>query len=446
MITRRQFIEFGSKTVSAWALADFFGKPDVYAQLPVTPKNTAKTVIFIQMLGGPTHMETWDMKPGPWNPADIDIRSYGGGVTMSNRLFPVLSRQANDLVLLRSCEAWDAAHDRAQYYLQTSYSKNPAFSRERPNIGAVVAYELESARRSSDILPSFIGINATPIGPGFLSAQFAPFNVQSGGNGIPTLTHPQGRDRFIRRYGLMEELDRSLRTRPYDKEMDDLAAFNRSARALMYDPVVDGMFRISTSERDRYGASGFGNACIVARNIVKADMGTRFLTIMHGGWDQHAGLFDTNNGGSLYNLGRTFDMGLGTLMEDLKSSPAPAGRTGSLFDNTLIIAMGDFGRTPGNLNVRGGRDHYRNVQAALMAGGGARGPKAIGQTDANGARIVDYGWSPQRSIRMEDITATMYSALGINWTKSVSDTPSGRDYEYVQYAQYGIYQPVNEVF
>ena len=108
--------------------------------------------------------------------------------------------------------------------------------------------------------------------------------------------------------------------------------------------------------------------------------------------------------------------------------------------------MGDFGRTPGNLNSGGGRDHYRNVQAVLVAGGGARGPKVIGQTDANGARIIDFGWSPQRTIRMEDITATMYSALGINWTKTIGDTPSGRRYEYVQYASHGLYSPVDEIF
>jgi uncharacterized protein (DUF1501 family) len=167
---------------------------------------------------------------------------------------------------------------------------------------------------------------------------------------------------------------------------------------------------------------------------------------MNGGWDQHTDIFNLANNGNIYNLGKQFDTGIGTLMDDLKSSPAPAGRVGTLFDSTLIIAMGDFGRTPGNLNSRGGRDHYKNVQAVLMAGGGARGPKAIGQTDANGAKIIDFGWSPQRSIRMEDITATMYSALGINWTKTIADTPSGRKYEYVQYASRGLYQPVDEIF
>jgi len=446
MITRREFVEFGTKTVAAYTLAEFFSSTCTYAQQSVTPRNTAKNCIFVQMIGGPTHLETWDAKEGPWTPRDLDIRGYSGGVTMSNRLFPIISRYANDLVLLRSVEAWDAAHDRAQYYVQTGYSRNPAFFRERPNIGTVVAYELQSTRTSTDVFPPFVGINATPIGPGFMPGQFAPFNVQPGGTGITTLTHPQGRDRFLRRYTMLQNMDQTLRRATYDKEMDDLAAFNESARALMYNDTVDAMFRFSTPERDRYGNTGFGNACIVTRNVLRADLGARFVTIMHGGWDQHQALFDVNNPGSIYNLSRGFDIGLGTLIEDLKSSPAPAGRVGSLFDHTLIIAMGDFGRTPGNLNSRGGRDHYRNVQAVLMAGGGVRGPKVIGQTDANGARILDFGWSGNRTIRMEDITATMYSALGINWTKSIADTPSGRRYEYVQYADIGLYQPVNEVF
>lgn len=427
-------------------MTDFFANCEVYAQLPVVPKNTAKSVIFVQMLGGPTHLETWDAKEGPWSPRDIDIRGFSGGVTMSNRLFPMLTRNANDLVLLRSVEAWEAAHDRAQYYVQTSYAKNPAFARERPNIGAVVAYELDQTKSAAEILPSFVGINATPIGPGFLPGEFAPFNVTSGGAGIATLLHPQGQARFQQRSAFLEQLDRGLRAAPYDKEMGDLAAFNQSARTLMYNNTVDAMFRFTTAERDRYGASGFGNACIVARNIVKADLGARFVTIQHGGWDQHAGLFDTNNAGNIYNLGRQFDTGLGSLIEDLKASPAPAGKGGTLFDHTLIIAMGDFGRTPGALNYRGGRDHYRFAQAALLTGGGVRGPRAIGATDANGARIIDYGWSENRSIRMEDITATMYSALGINWTKTVSDTPSGRKYEYVQYASIGLYRPIDEIF
>src|SRR5262249_19221876 len=190
MLNRRGFIEFGTKGVIAYALTDMFTHCELYAQEAVIPRNTSKTCIFIQMVGGPTHLETWDAKPGPWTPPDLDICSYSGGVTMSNRLFPMLALHANDLVLLRSVEAWEAAHDRAQYYVQTAYGKNPAFQRERPNIGAVVAYELGSNKTAAEVLPSFIAINANPIGCGFLSAEFAPFNVGSGGNGISTLIHP----------------------------------------------------------------------------------------------------------------------------------------------------------------------------------------------------------------------------------------------------------------
>src|SRR5262245_22469994 len=204
MLNRREFMEFGTKGVMAYALADVFTNFELYSQEAVVPRNTAKTCIFVQMVGGPTHLETWDAKPGPWTPPDLDIRSYAGGVTMSNRLFPMLSQHANDLVLLRSVEAWEAAHDRAQYYVQTAYGKNPAFQRERPNIGAVAAYELGANKAEHEVLPSFIGINATPIGPGFLSAEFAPFNVAPNGNGIGTLIHPQGRDRFMRRYAMLE--------------------------------------------------------------------------------------------------------------------------------------------------------------------------------------------------------------------------------------------------
>lgn len=446
MLSRRGFISLGTRGVAAYTVANSLVGCETLAQQAVTPKGTAKTCILVLMMGGPTHLETWDAKEGPWTARDFDIREYGGGVTMSNRSFPMLSRNARDLALLRSVEAWDAAHDRAQYYLWTSYARNPAFQRERPGIGAVVAYEGKSTRRSSDVLPGFIALNGTSVGPGFLSAEFAPFNASSGGAGIATLQHPGGRDRFIRRYDFLRAMDADLRRDPYAREMEDLAAFYDSSRGLMYNDVVDSVFRFTNEERLRYGSSGFGNACLVARNIVKADIGTRFVTIVHGGWDQHIGLFDTNNPGNIYNLGRQFDSGIANLIEDLRGAAAPAGRVGNALANTLIVALGDFGRTPGNLNSRGGRDHYRVGQATLMVGGGVRGPRAIGATDATGARIANFGWSQERPIRMEDITATMYSALGINWTKSLGDTPSGKRYEYVQWASQGLYQPVNEVF
>jgi uncharacterized protein (DUF1501 family) len=125
-------------------------------------------------------------------------------------------------------------------------------------------------------------------------------------------------------------------------------------------------------------------------------------------------------------------------VEDLKA-------TGE-FDSTLIVIMGEFGRTPGVLNSRGGRDHYRQVMSVAMLGGGVRGGRAIGLSDANGANIVEFGWSGNRAIYTEDIAATIYSALGIDWTKSITDTPSGRRYYYITPSAEHGFRPVEEVF
>ena len=136
-------------------------------------------------------------------------------------------------------------------------------------------------------------------------------------------------------------------------------------------------------------------------------------------------------------MGRQFDSGLGTLIQDLQ--------TDGLLENTLVIAMGEFGRTVGPLNITAGRDHFAQ-QSVLVAGAGVRGKRAIGETDAGGRGILDYGWKNDRPIRTEDIEATIYSALGINWLTIRRDDPFGRGFEYVPEANTGSYEPVHELW
>ncbi|OYW10153.1 MAG: hypothetical protein B7X34_05225 [Acidobacteriia bacterium 12-62-4] len=139
----------------------------------------------------------------------------------------------------------------------------------------------------------------------------------------------------------------------------------------------------------------------------------------------------------MFTLGRTLDNGYATLIADLKAA--------GLLDETLVVMMGEFGRTVGRLNDQAGRDHYTQ-QFAVFAGGGVKGGRAIGETDAQGARTTEFGWSEQRDIRMEDIEATIYSALGINWTNVRYDDPFGRGFEYVPYASEGLYKPIHELW
>ena len=121
-------------------------------------------------------------------------------------------------------------------------------------------------------------------------------------------------------------------------------------------------------------------------------------------------------------------------------------KTAGDFDQTLIVMMGEFGRTPGELNLQGGRDHHRDAMSVAMMGGGIAGNRVIGVTDRRGAFVTDPGWSGNRTIRTEDIAATVYSALGIDWTKSIQDTPSGRKFEYVPFGLSGRYTSVDEAF
>jgi uncharacterized protein (DUF1501 family) len=164
-------------------------------------------------------------------------------------------------------------------------------------------------------------------------------------------------------------------------------------------------------------------------------MGTRFVQITIGGWDNHVNIYQAN--ANLQLRTREFDNGLGALIADLKET--------SLLDETLIVAMGEFGRTVGPLNNTGGRDHFLQ-QAVLMAGARIRGGRAIGKTDEEGRNTVETGWNRDREIRAEDIEATIYSALGIDWTTIRRDDPLGRGFEYVPFADRDLYGPINELW
>ena len=163
--------------------------------------------------------------------------------------------------------------------------------------------------------------------------------------------------------------------------------------------------------------------------------GTRFIQTTLGGWDHHADIYNRNNG--IYVQATQLDNALGALLADLAQM--------NILDETLVVVTAEFGRTVGPLNNQQGRDHYlRN--AIVFAGGGTHGGRVIGKTDATGAEVTEFGWSANRDVRPEDVTATIYSALGIDYTKIRTDDPLGRGFEYVPDAQYGHYAPIEELW
>jgi len=149
------------------------------------------------------------------------------------------------------------------------------------------------------------------------------------------------------------------------------------------------------------------------------------------GWDHHIGIYNENDPIGLPSLCRALDEGLSYLLDELAAAPAVTPANTSLLDDTLVVVMGEFGRTTGPLNTSAGRDHYPFVVPALFAGGGTAAGRIIGQSSEDGSAIVDPGWSRNRYMAVNDVLATIYSAMGVDWTERFEDTPSGRVFEII---------------
>jgi uncharacterized protein (DUF1501 family) len=299
-------------------------------------------------------------------------------------------------------------------------------------------------RVSTDILPGFVSLGAATMAKsGYLPASYAPFAVQPSATGLASLTHPDGAARLADRWNLLHTTDRDRTTAGLGKNASDMDAFYTQAKQLVDSPDANKMFSFTPDEHSRYGATAFGDSCVVARNLVASHRGTRFVQITFGGWDHHTNIY-AKTGNSLYTQMAQFDPAFGALLADLAIMPgADPGRT--MLDETMIVVLGEFGRTVGGLTGSGGRDHFTRMSIAL-AGGGVRGGNLIGKTDVTGAIADEYGWSANRDVRPEDLTSTIYSALGIDYTTVRRDDPLGRGFEYVPFAKDGTYKPIEELF
>jgi hypothetical protein len=450
IIDRRLFFK-----ISATGVAGYFASPlDVFAQSAVvtsdpnaTILNTAKNVVFILLAGAPSQIDTFDLHVGAWTPADF-APSTINGIDFPSGLLPNLAGVLNNnqFSLIRSCQSTALVHPLVQNWTQIARNPTSATGKIAPNIGSVVALELDPQRSSNQKLPGFLSLNGggSLAGQGYFSGKFAPFDVTPNAAGLANLNHPDGQATFNTRYAMLMAADASLRTAPsvYGTALEAMGDFYSQAQQMMYDPAVTSAFRFPATDQTRYGNSSFGNACVTARNVLSMDLGTRYIQITLGGWDNHQNIYVPNTG--IYPSARQLDAGVANLISDLAATPGSNGRT--KLDETLIVVKGEFGRTVGNITAQQGRDHYF-VHSALLAGGGVRGGRAIGKTTSDAAFIQDPGWSAQRPVYAEDIAATIYSALGINYTSERHDDPLGRGFEYIPTTTSSyIGTPITELF
>ena len=381
------------------ALALKFGLP-LMGQDTVAQMAKAKRVILLWMMGAPSQMDTWDPKPGTETGGPFAaIQTSAPGIQIAEHL-PLVAKQMKHLSLIRTVNSRDPNHETAAYMLHTAYKK--AADIEHPHMGSIVAQELGM---ETDEMPPVVVIGSgARAGVGYLQPEWAPvvFDRLSdpAEDVLPTKFNP--RDRLNRRWRILRAFEHDFST---DHEDARIAARRQATekayKILTSDRVKAFDVRLEKEDvKKLYGDTDFGKACLMARRLVES--GVRFVEVMYGDWDTHVDNFDR-----VKQLSTDIDKPTAGLVEDLE-------RRGMLKD-TLVIWMGEFGRTP-RINPSKGRDHW-TTWSVMMGGGGIQPGRVIGKTDDLGMSIVD------RPVPFADLFATIYHACGINPDKKLVQVP-----------------------
>lgn len=403
------------------------------------PLGTARNLIFVLLEGGPSHVDTFDLKTNRETPNSLGAQNLGGTLWPAG-IMPNLVKHQSKFSLVRSLVANEAVHERGVYHLTTGYRHDPSRVSEIPHFASVMSYKLHGSRAAGDSLPSVVMFGDTAAGNGFFSIDHRGLQLNEDGN-IPyiqrEITPFEGSNS---RYNLLDKMVNRLNVS--DARQDRIRQIQQG-RQMMTDPTLLGFIQPNEDEAGtgEYEDNLFINQCKSVVNLLDANKGTRVVQMFHGGWDHHDRIYSQEN---LPTLAASLDQGLAYLIENLENKPAKSG-SGTLLDETLVVAAGEFGRTINGLNESAGRDHYPYAMSAFFAGGGVKGGRVIGATDSLGSYVSDRGWSHNRDMGINDLNATMYSALGIDWTERFTNTPSGRLYEILPSAL-GVPQAIDPLF
>lgn len=379
-------------------------------------KEKSRHVILLWMSGGPSQMDTWDLKPGHANGGEFkEIQTASPGLRFSEHL-PKLAAMSDKLAVLRGLSTREGDHGRGTYYMRTGYA--PMGPVRYPSIGSSLANQLGSAELG---LPGCVSIgafrtfNEDAFGAGFLGPKLQPLIVgaadmvgatTTGNDGFPQLrvqgiTRPESitEARAEKRLNIWKNLQSGFLAEHQAGAPKTHNAIYESAVRLMNskDAEAFDLSKEPTELRQAYGRNVFGQGCLLARRLI--EQGVSFVEVSLGtnsggaGWDTHSDNFN-----AVRALSTDLDNGWATLMQDLSDR--------GLLESTTILWMGEFGRTP-QINNTGGRDHYPAAWSAVLAGAGVAGGQAYGRTSESGTSVEDG------QIGAEDLLATLCAAAGV---------------------------------
>jgi hypothetical protein len=410
-LSRRSFLQYVSAGAVATGTLNFRQLMSVHAD---ELRKQDKAMILLWMQGGPSQLETFDPKPNTENGGQTKaIATAVSGIQIANG-WNETAKQMKDISLIRSVTNKEGQHQRATYQLHTGYL--PTGSVRHPSLAANIAKQLADLSRD---LPAVVSVGQT-IGSGYLGVDYEPFGVDNPNQLPRNLEAPVSAQRYSRRLGLLDKLEDDFSGRGGQTVVDSHRRLYVKASKMALSSSVSAFDINKEPEnvRAKYGDSDFGRSCLLARRLVEA--GVTFVEVQSRGWDNHDDVFN-----KVAKLSSEVDPGMAALISDLKER----GR----LDKTLIVWMGEFGRTP-KINPRGGRDHFPRAFNAAIAGGGIRGGQVIGSSSADGTAVQD------RPVTIPDLFCTVCKSLGVN-PRTESISPLGRPLKIVDGGK-----PVAELF
>ena len=401
-LSRRSFLHCVSAGALAAGTLDFRDLMSVQAG---ELRKQGMSLILLWMQGGPSQFETFDPKPGTENGGPTEaIQTAVSGVRIAKG-WEQTAKQLGDIALVRSMTNKEGEHQRATYQLHTGYI--PTGTVRHPSLGCAIAKEISLPEHD---LPAVVSVGAAgpvfgAIGSGFLGVDFEPFLVQNPGELPRNVAVPVKTPRLQRRLGLLGNLEDDFASRGGEVAVADHKRLYEKTQKLVLSPDIKA-FEIAgeTPEtKSRYGETQFGRGCLLARRLVEA--GVTFVEVRMGNWDTHQDNFAT-----VTQLSSQVDPALAALVGDLKQR--------GLLEKTLVVWMGEFGRTP-RVNPNKGRDHYPRVFNAALAGGGIRGGQVIGASTDDGTAVKSD------PVSVADLFSTICKSLKVDPHKE-NISPLGR--------------------
>ena len=402
--TRRSFV----KGAAAGLLGvSMMTEESFAATRPVNKNPKAKSIIYLYMSGGLSHIDSFDVKPENSNVRGESsaLKSNADGVRVS-KFFPNMAKQMNKVAIINSLTTTQGAHAQGNYFMHTSYESRGTIV--HPHIGSWVS-KLSPSKLT---LPTNVKVRpGGTLGGGWMGGKHAALPVDNPKEGIKYSKRHRTvkEEEFNKRVSILESMNREFQQTYRQKSVKEYSETYKDAIGLMSSKDLDAFDIMKEKETTRkaYGDNPFGQGVLLARRLV--ERGVKFVEVNLGGWDHHDNIY-----GRFASNAATLDQAMAALLGELSSK--------GLLESTLVVLATEFGRTP-VINVNSGRDHYPKAFTGLLAGGGIKGGQIYGKTDKDGMNVVE------NKVKVPDFNATIAYAMGYDLNKKLT-SPNGRPFTF----------------